>query len=139
MDSKELYSIISLREALAGKSVSNIDALITRINKIKQEHIEAEEKAKASKEEKLTGIKEVQKLVKKYGLTKNDISGIEPVSENGLRDGPKRVMQARYRYVDVNGVEHTWSGQGKTPVLLRTVMERDGTTKKDYLISDNNQ
>lgn len=138
MDFKELYSIRNLRQALEGQSTKRIDDLIDRINEIKQEHAEAEKQAQAVREKKLTGLKQIKSLITQFGLTQNDLEGIENSVPATAREG-KRVMKPRYRFTGEDGVERTWSGQGKTPTALRMLMERDGTTKEDYLIPEEEQ
>ncbi len=138
MDFKELYSIRNLRQALEGQSTKRIDDLIDRINEIKQEHAEAEKQAQAVREKKLTGLKQIKSLITQFGLTQNDLEGIENSVSTLAREG-KRVMKPRYRFMGEDGVERTWSGQGKTPTALRMLMERDGTTKEDYLIPQEEQ
>jgi DNA-binding protein H-NS len=138
MEFKDLYSIRNLRQALEGQSVKKIDELIARINDVKQEHVEAEKEAMAQREKKLSGIKQIKSIINQFGLTQNDLEGLEPAGAATGREG-KRVMKPRYRFTDENGLVHTWSGQGKTPTILRKIMERDGTKKEDYLIPEEEQ
>ncbi len=135
MDFKELYSIRNLRQALEGQSTKKIDELIARINEIKAEHAEAEKRALEDREKKLSGLKQIKSIITEFGLTQNDLEGIEASTASSGREG-RRVMKPRYRFTGEDGVERTWSGQGKTPTALRLLMERDGTKKDDYLIPE---
>ena len=48
-------------------------------------------------------------------------------------DLDSKLKNSKYVYTDLRGITRFWSGQGKTPTQLVEVMQRDGTSKDDYL------
>lgn len=45
-------------------------------------------------------------------------------------NGKRQVRSAKYKYVDDNGVEKTWTGQGRTPSVIQKAL--DGGKTLDY-------
>ncbi len=41
---------------------------------------------------------------------------------------------AKYSYVDENGETKTWTGQGRTPAVIKKAMDEQGKSLDDFLI-----
>lgn len=52
-----------------------------------------------------------------------------------LSAGGKRLLRhARYHYTDAYGNEQTWTGQGRTPNIIRAAIDNGGKTLADFEI-----
>ena len=67
-------------------------------------------------------------LLRQSGISPDDF---RTFIENGNMENA--IQNSRYVYTDLKGMKRFWSGKGKIPTDLAEVMERDGTTKEDYL------
>ncbi|MHB9348766.1 H-NS family nucleoid-associated regulatory protein [Enterobacter vonholyi] len=81
--------------------------------------IEEEKKRKEAKEK-------IEELLKEQGLTMEELYTSVAVEEK-----KKRTAKPKYK-IEVNGVEHTWSGRGRKP----KVFEEVGENLEKYLIKE---
>lgn len=89
--------------------------------------LEAEEKRIKEKEEKerLNKIQKINQLLAESGLKVADLKqGIVSKRKPAKRKGGKRGPVApKYKLV-VDGVEHLWSGRGRTPLVFAQYFEK---------------
>jgi DNA-binding protein H-NS len=115
----------------------SVDALKTRI-------ADLQKKLAAAESSKVPAIKKVKALMKKLGVTVEDLSGgAESTPTVGRRRGRPRKTSAEKapasnktkkvaaKYRDDQG--NTWSGRGKTPRWLR-LAESNGAKRESFLI-----
>lgn len=48
----------------------------------------------------------------------------------------RAARPAKYSYVDENGETKTWTGQGRTPAVIKKAMEEQGKQLEDFLIKE---
>ncbi len=48
----------------------------------------------------------------------------------------RAARPAKYSYIDENGEEKTWTGQGRTPAVIKKAMDEQGKQLDDFLIKD---
>ena len=132
MELTELLTKRAARKACADLSLSQTAKLIKVLNEVLEEK---KLKDQESEEEKASRAKRLEYL--KAGISKSELKTYADEELSGKR--PRRTMKARYRFTGTDGLTHEWTGQGKLPVELRKLIERDGTTKQDYLIKDEDQ
>ncbi|HDL8031932.1 TPA: H-NS histone family protein, partial [Yersinia enterocolitica] len=41
---------------------------------------------------------------------------------------------AKYKYIDENGETKTWTGQGRTPAVIKKAIEEQGKSLDDFLL-----
>ncbi len=128
LELKALTNPRLLEAALKDAQPEVIQTIIDCLMQIKDRR--AQEIA-AAQEEQQQRQQQLNELLSKMNECNISIDDLIAVKTGGRR--PRR-MAMRYRYIGTDGVEREWSGQGKTPTALRELMERDGTTKEDYLI-----
>ena len=46
----------------------------------------------------------------------------------------RAARPAKYSYVDENGETKTWTGQGRTPAVIKKAMDEQGKTLDDFLL-----
>ncbi|MXG37181.1 H-NS histone family protein, partial [Escherichia coli] len=65
-------------------------------------------------------------------ISPSDLLGTERV-QAGKPVKKRKVREAKYRFIDVNGEEKTWTGQGRTPKAIANALA-NGKTLDDFLI-----
>ena len=50
------------------------------------------------------------------------------------RSRKRGKMMPKYAYTDLDGINRTWTGQGKTPLALLKLMQKTGASLDDFLI-----
>ncbi len=127
---KELKNPRLLAAALRDASPDDIQIIIDHLTAIKEEiatRLAQENSRDKELKEKVTAM--VNEL-KESNITIEDFMHYAGLTVK------KRKMKMRYRYVGMDGITYEWTGQGRTPKQLLQIMQRDGTTKADYRISD---
>ena len=100
--------------------ISVLEKLIATLNDVL-----AAEKAKVKgkqEAERQDQIKKINALLAKSGLKPDDLKKVAAVKarKTGVRRGPKKgagTVAPKYRLV-VGGVEHQWTGRGRTPKVF---------------------
>ncbi|WP_265420798.1 H-NS family histone-like protein [Aeromonas salmonicida] len=124
---KVLLNIRSLRAALRELSLEQLKEAHEKIELIYLERLELAEKEQAAQTEHQQKLAEFQAMLAQAGIDPTELVGSAPAAK------AKRVPRPpKYRYVE-NGVEKTWTGQGRTPKFLAEQLEQ-GRHLDDFLI-----
>ena len=127
---KVLLNIRSLRAAMRELSLEQLNEVHEKIEAIYLERLEQAEKEQAAQAEHQQKLAEFQAMLAQAGIDPTELVGSTPVV---TAEKAKRVPRPpKYRYVE-NGVEKTWTGQGRTPKFLAEQLEH-GRQLDDFLI-----
>ncbi|MDY6322147.1 MAG: H-NS family nucleoid-associated regulatory protein [Succinivibrio sp.] len=137
MELTELLTKRAARKACADLSLSQTAKLIKVLNEVLEEKKLKDQESEEVKKKKRDVLRNIADLMAQAGISKSELKTYADEELSGKR--PRRTMKARYRFTGTDGLTHEWTGQGKLPVELRKLIERDGTTKQDYLIKDEDQ
>ncbi len=50
------------------------------------------------------------------------------------RKSKRAQRPAKYEYIDENGESKTWTGQGRTPAVIKQAIDNEGKSLNDFLI-----
>ena len=70
--------------------------------------------------------------MKADGISPTDLLGSE-LAQTGKPTKKRKPREAKYRFIDQNGEEKTWTGQGRTPKPIASALA-DGKSLDDFLI-----
>ncbi|MGL5110629.1 MAG: H-NS family nucleoid-associated regulatory protein [Vibrio ordalii] len=127
---KVLLNIRSLRAALRELSLEQLKEAHEKIEAIYLERLEQAEKEQAANAEHRQKLAEFQAMLADAGIDPTELLGSAPaVAATKAKRAPR---PPKYRYVE-NGVEKTWTGQGRTPKFLAEQLEQ-GRQLDDFLI-----
>ncbi|MFB2871609.1 H-NS family nucleoid-associated regulatory protein [Aeromonas jandaei] len=128
---KVLLNIRSLRAALRELSLDQLKEAHEKIEMIYLERLEQSEKEQAAQAEHQQKLAEFQAMLAQAGIDPTELVGTAPAAAAATKT--KRAPRPpKYRYVE-NGVEKTWTGQGRTPKFLAEQLEQ-GRQLDDFLI-----
>ncbi|MGN5192412.1 H-NS family histone-like protein [Aeromonas veronii] len=128
---KVLLNIRSLRAALRELSLDQLKEAHEKIEMIYLERLEVAEKEQAAQAEHQQKLAEFQAMLAQAGIDPTELVGSAPAAATATKT--KRAPRPpKYRYVE-NGVEKTWTGQGRTPKYLAEQLEQ-GRQLDDFLI-----
>lgn len=128
---KVLLNVRSLRAALRELSLEQIKEAHEKIEAIYLERLEVAEKEQAANAERLQKLAEFQAMLADAGIDPTELVGSVPVAVSGAK-AKRAPRPPKYRYVE-NGVERTWTGQGRTPKYLAQQLEQ-GRQLDEFLI-----
>ena len=128
---KVLLNIRSLRAALRELSLDQLKEAHEKIELIYLERLEVAEKEQAAQAEHQQKLAEFQAMLAQADIDPTELVGSTPAAATATKT--KRAPRPpKYRYVE-NGVEKTWTGQGRTPKFLAEQLEQ-GCQLDDFLI-----
>lgn len=130
---KALSNIRSLRVVARETSLSQMEAILEKLTLVveeKREATKAQEYAEAQRRERL---KQYREMLAKDGVSQEELAALlDGVVEVKKRE-PRAKRPAKYKFIDVNGNEKTWTGQGRTPREIQAALNA-GKKLEDFLI-----
>ncbi|MGL5214300.1 MAG: H-NS family nucleoid-associated regulatory protein [Aeromonas hydrophila] len=129
---KVLLNIRSLRAAMRELSLEQVKEAHEKIEAIYLERLELVEKEQAAQAEHQQKLAEFQAMLAQAGIDPSELVGSAPSTSTSAVKAKRAPRPPKYRYVE-NGVEKTWTGQGRTPKLLAEQLEQ-GRQLDDFLI-----
>ncbi|MGL6356375.1 H-NS family histone-like protein [Aeromonas veronii] len=128
---KVLLNIRSLRAALRELSLDQLKEAHEKIEMIYLERLEVAEKEQAANAERQQKLAEFQAMLAQAGIDPTELVGSTPAAATAAK-AKRAPRPPKYRYVE-NGVEKTWTGQGRTPKFLAEQLEQ-GRQLDEFLI-----
>jgi DNA-binding protein H-NS len=128
MDIRNLRSFI--RESM---TLEQLQEALDKLTQVVNERITEEEQEKVATKERDEKLEIYRQMLLSDGLTPEDLLSIPDKTKKNLRI--KRP--GKYKYIDDNGNEKTWTGQGRTPKALKTSID-NGANLDDFLIKEVN-
>ncbi len=128
---KVFLNIRSLRAASRELSLEQLEEGLEKLGAIVEERREAESEERKANEARLRKINEYMQMLRNDGI---DPAELVPGGVEIEKAGKRAPRPAKYRFLDENGEERTWTGQGRQPVAIRKALE-EGKTLDDFLIN----
>ncbi|MCW6034248.1 H-NS family nucleoid-associated regulatory protein [Pantoea sp. JK] len=126
-----LNNLRTLRAEARNIEVTALEEMLEKFAVVvaeRREEAEAEIAAQREKEEKLALYKE---MLLKDGI---DISDLAQLNTQESKPKSKRAPRpAKYKFIDEQGNEKLWTGQGRTPSPIKAALEAGGSMD-DFLI-----
>lgn len=126
---KMLLNIRSLRAALRELSLEQVKEAHEKIEAIYLERLEQSKKEQAANAERQQKLAEFQAMLAQAGIDPTELVGSAPAATAKTKRAPR---PPKYRYVE-NGVEKTWTDQGRTPKFLAEQLAQ-GRQLNNFLI-----
>ena len=123
---------LNARSLRAITSQLTLDQLTEGFEKLKAIHQERTEEAARQQRhlaEKNAKIEEIKELLAAEGLQIQDLVQLD----DGIKQSSRAPRPAKYKYRDIDGIEKTWTGQGRTPKVISDALN-NGKTLGDFLI-----
>ncbi|WP_339329563.1 H-NS family nucleoid-associated regulatory protein [Aeromonas hydrophila] len=129
---KVLLNIRSLRAALRELSLEQVKEAHEKIELIYLERLELAEKEQAAQAEHQQKLAEFQAMLADAGIDPAELVGSAPSTSTSAVKARRAPRPPKYRYVE-NGIEKTWTGQGRTPKFLAEQLEQ-GRQLDEFII-----
>lgn len=114
---KTLLNIRSLRAFSRELTLEQLEEIKQKLSAVIDERKIEEAELDAEREEKEAKLKEIAATLKRDGIDVGEL--MAALSNQPATKKAKRAPRpAKYRYIDDNGNEKTWTGQGRTPSFL---------------------
>ncbi len=132
---KTLLNIRSLRAFARELTLEQLEEALDKLNTVVAERKEAEEEERTARAEQEAKLAAIADQIAKDGIDVDAlISALAGDGKAKTKSKSKRAPRpAKYKYVDANGEEKTWTGQGRTPSAIQEQLDA-GKSLDDFLI-----
>ncbi len=134
---KVLLNIRSLRAVCRDLTLEQLEEGLEKLSAIVDERRQDESAERQAREEHQKKIAEYAEMLKAAGIDPAEL--VNTVVPENTKVSKRAPRPAKYRYLD-NGVEKTWTGQGRMPsVIAKAVAEGKSVEAFMYRIFSYNQ
>lgn len=134
-DLKNLNNIRILRAQARVLPIEALEEILEKLTIVVEERREEETSQRKEVEEKQAKLEAFRAKLLEEGIDPSElISSIENGQSKAKSKSPRAPRPAKYKYVDVDGSEKTWTGQGRTPKAISKALE-EGKKLEDFEIN----
>ena len=129
---KSLNNIRTLRAQAREYSIETLEDMLEKFEVIVNERREEESHAVAHNAEKIRKLEQYREMLIADGIDPSEL--LQSVAEAKPATRTRRAARpARYQYTDEKGEVRTWTGQGRTPAVIRKAIEA-GKILEDFAL-----
>ncbi|MGV3344251.1 histone-like nucleoid-structuring protein H-NS [Enterobacteriaceae bacterium LUAb1] len=129
---KILNNIRTLRAQARELTLETLEEMLEKLEVVVNERREEESLAAAEIEERTRKLQQYREMLIADGIDPNEL--LSTIGSSKSSSKSKRATRpAKYKYIDENGESKTWTGQGRTPAIIKKAIE-DGKQLDDFLL-----
>ncbi|MGO2103814.1 MAG: histone-like nucleoid-structuring protein H-NS [Proteus vulgaris] len=129
---KILNNIRTLRAQARETSLETLEEMLEKLEVVVNERREEFSLEKAAEEERIQKLQKYREMLEEAGIGPTDLLEASAVNKTGR--AKRAARPAKYSYVDENGETKTWTGQGRTPAVIKRAIDEEGKSLDDFLI-----
>lgn len=126
-----LNNIRTLRAEARNMALDVLEELHQKLETVVKERREEESVREAAAREKAEKLAFYHELLLEEGINPAELVNRVSPAVTSIKKRAKRP--AKYRYSDENGQVHYWTGQGRTPSVIKAAIE-NGQSLDDFLL-----
>ncbi|MGQ8820164.1 H-NS family histone-like protein [Bibersteinia trehalosi] len=128
---KVLNNIRSLRVFARDNTLETLEGIAEKLAIVIEEKREALKAQELENAKRLEGLNKYKELLAQDGLSIEELAFLLGGGEMSTKKRESRP--AKYKFIDENGNEKTWTGQGRTPKALQAALD-SGKSLSDFEI-----
>ncbi|KMJ46356.1 histone-like nucleoid-structuring protein H-NS [Xenorhabdus khoisanae] len=128
---KSLNNIRTLRAQARECELTTLEEMLEKLTTVVEERRDEESHARAQIEERTRKLQEYREMLEKDGIELSDL--VDALSGKATGKSKRAARPAKYSYVD-EGETKTWTGQGRTPAVIKKAIDEEGKKLEDFLI-----
>lgn len=130
---KPFNNIRTLRAQARESSLEVLEEILEKLTSVVEERRLEESQAQAKEEERTRKLEEFRQLLEKQNINPEEL--IQSMGTGKTARKSKRAQRpTKYEYIDENGESKTWTGQGRTPAVIKQAIDNEGKSLNDFLI-----
>ncbi|ADO09724.1 DNA-binding protein H-NS [Pantoea vagans C9-1] len=131
---KVLNNIRTLRAQAREYSVETLEEMLEKLDVVVKERREEESHFQAENEERTRKLNQYREMLLADGIDPNELINTLNAAPRAAAKGKRSVRPAKYGYTDEKGESRTWTGQGRTPAVIKKALEEQGKSLDDFLL-----
>lgn len=130
---KILNNIRTLRAQARECSLETLEEMLEKLEVVVNERREEENQAQAEVEERSRKLQQYRDMLIADGIDPNELLSTLAAAKTPGK-AKRAARPAKYSYTDENGESRTWTGQGRTPAVIKKAIEEQGKKLEDFLL-----
>ncbi|WP_264273029.1 histone-like nucleoid-structuring protein H-NS [Duffyella gerundensis] len=130
---KILNNIRTLRAQARECTLETLEEMLEKLEVVVNERREEDNQTAAENEERTRKLQQYREMLIADGIDPNEL--LQTMAATKTPGKTKRAARpAKYHYTDENGEARTWTGQGRTPAVIKKAIEDEGKQLDDFLL-----
>ncbi|AAU37929.1 H-NS family histone-like protein [Basfia succiniciproducens] len=129
---KTLNNLRRLRSMAKELSIEQLENIIEKFQLVIEEKKAEELEIKRLEEERKNRLEKYRELLKEDGITADELAQIL-AGKNNTAKAKRAPLSAKYKYINENGEQKTWTGQGRMPKAIQLQLNA-GKSLSDFAI-----
>lgn len=127
---KILNNIRTLRAQARECTLETLEEMLEKLEVVVNERREEGSQSQAEIEERARKLQQYREMLIADGIDPNELLQASAAA----KAAGKAKRPAKYQYKDENGELKTWTGQGRTPAVIKKAIEEQGKSLDDFLL-----
>ncbi|MCM0147357.1 H-NS histone family protein [Photobacterium galatheae] len=125
---KALLNLRSLRALAREYSLEQLNEALEKLQTVVAERQESEAEEIAKEKEREDKLNQYREMLMADGIDPEEL-----MASLGKTKTKRAARPPKYKFIDENGEEKTWTGQGRTPTALKKALD-EGKSLDDFKI-----
>lgn len=130
---KILNNIRTLRAQARECTLETLEEMLEKLEVVVNERREEESQVQAEVEERTRKLQQYRDMLIADGIDPNELLSTLAAAKTPGK-AKRAARPAKYSYIDENGDNKTWTGQGRTPAVIKNAIEEQGKKLEDFLL-----
>lgn len=130
---KILNNIRTLRAQARECTLETLEEMLEKLQVVVDERRKEEEAIHAANAERESKLQRFLEMLAQEGIDPNDLVSGAATKPAKSSSSKRPARPAKYKYIDIDGSEKTWTGQGRTPLPIKNAIDA-GKSLDDFLI-----
>lgn len=134
---KILNNIRILRAQARECTLETLEEMLEKLEVVVNERREEDSQVQAEIEERERKLSQYREMLIADGIDPNELMqtmSATKATTKATTKAKRAARPAKYKYVDENGETKTWTGQGRTPAVIKKAIEEEGKSLDDFLL-----
>ena len=130
---KVLNNIRTLRAQARECSLETLEEMLEKLEVVVNERRDEDSHAQAESEERTRKLQQYREMLLADGIDPNELLNSLTVAKAPGK-AKRAARPAKYQYTEENGEVKTWTGQDRTPAVIKKAFEEQGKQLEDFLL-----
>ncbi len=130
---KVLNNIRTLRAQARECTLETLEEMLEKLEVVVNERRDEESQVQAEVEERSRKLQQYRDMLIADGIDPNELLASQAAAKAPGKS-KRAARPAKYQYIDENGETKTWTGQGRTPAVIKKAVEEEGKQLGDFLL-----
>lgn len=128
---KILNNIRTLRAQARECTLETLEEMLEKFETVVNERREEIKLAQAEIQEHTRKLQQIREMILAEGIDPAEL--LQNTANKTVAKAKRAARPAKYEYIE-DGEVKTWTGQGRTPAVIRKAIEEQGKSLDDFLI-----